>query len=74
MPMFKALQKCPDAVVIRPNMKKYVAVSKAVKALMLQTTPLVQSISIDEAYLDLSSSLNMLRQLKLIVLKGLFAA
>ncbi len=56
MPMFKALQKCPDAVVIRPNMKKYAAVSKAVKALMLQTTPLVQSISIDEAYLDLSGT------------------
>jgi len=61
MPMFKALQKCPDAVVIRPNMKKYVAVSKAVKALMLQTTPLVQSISIDEAYLDLSGT-NRLHQ------------
>ena len=56
MPMFKALKKCPDAVVIRPNMKKYAAVSKAVKALMLQTTPLVQSISIDEAYLDLSGT------------------
>ena len=56
MPMFKALQKCPDAVVIRPNMKKYAAVSKAVKALMLQTTPLVQSVSIDEAYLDLSGT------------------
>ena len=61
MPMFKALQKCPDAVVIRPNMKKYTAVSKAVKALMLQTTPLVQSISIDEAYLDLSGT-NRLHQ------------
>ena len=56
MPMFQALQKCPDAVVIRPNMKKYAAVSKAVKALMLQTTPLVQSISIDEAYLNLSGT------------------
>tara|TARA_Y100001934_G_scaffold253894_1_gene319292 strand:- start:85 stop:1038 length:954 start_codon:yes stop_codon:yes gene_type:complete len=37
-------------------MKKYAAVSKAVKALMLQTTPLVQSVSIDEAYLDLSGT------------------
>ena len=61
MPMYKALQKCPDAVVISPNMKKYAAVSKAVKALMLQTTPLVQSISIDEAYLDLSGT-NRLHQ------------
>ena len=56
MPMYKALQKCPDAVVISPNMKKYAVISKAVKALMLQTTPLVQSISIDEAYLDLSGT------------------
>ena len=61
MPMYKALQKCPDAVVIAPNMKKYAAISKAVKAIMLQTTPLVQSISIDEAYLDLSGT-NRLHQ------------
>ena len=46
---------------IRPNMKKYAAVSRAVKTLMLQTTPLVQSISIDEAYLDLSGT-NRLHQ------------
>ena len=61
MPMYKALQKCPDAVVIAPNMKKYATISKAVKAIMLQTTPLVQSISIDEAYLDLSGT-NRLHQ------------
>ena len=61
MPMYKALQKCPDAVVIAPNMKKYAAISKAVKTIMLQTTPLVQSISIDEAYLDLSGT-NRLHQ------------
>ena len=61
MPMYKALKKCPDAVVIPPNMKKYAAISKAVKAIMLQTTPLVQSISIDEAYLDLSGT-NRLHQ------------
>ena len=61
MPMYKALKKCPDAVVIPPNMKKYAAISKAVKAMMLQTTPLVQSISIDEAYLDLSGT-NRLHQ------------
>ena len=46
---------------IPPNMKKYAAISKAVKAIMLQTTPLVQSISIDEAYLDLSGT-NRLHQ------------
>ena len=56
MPMFKALKKCPHAVVISPDMKKYAMVSKAVKDLMLQTTPLVESISIDEAYLNLSGT------------------
>ena len=56
MPMFKALKKCPHAVVISPDMKKYATVSKAVKDLMLQTTPLVESISIDEAYLNLSGT------------------
>jgi DNA polymerase-4 len=55
MPMFKALKACPDAVVIRPEMAKYRAVGRQVRALMQQTTPLVEAISIDEAFLDLSA-------------------
>jgi DNA polymerase-4 len=54
MPMFKALDRCPDAVVIRPDHGKYVRVGRQVKALMRQLTPAVESVSIDEAYLDLS--------------------
>jgi DNA polymerase-4 len=54
MPMFKALKACPDAVVIRPDMAKYRAVGRQVRELMLATTPLVQPLSIDEAFLDLS--------------------
>jgi DNA polymerase-4 len=53
MPMFKALKACPDAVVIRPNMAKYRAAGREVRRLMLETTPLVQPLSIDEAFLDL---------------------
>jgi DNA polymerase-4 len=56
MPMFTALKLCPDAVVIRPNMAKYVAVSRQVRALMDRLTPLVEPLSIDEAFLDLSGT------------------
>ncbi|HUN49251.1 MAG TPA: DNA polymerase IV [Stellaceae bacterium] len=56
MPMFKALKACPEAVVIRPNMAKYRAVGEEVRALMETTTPLVQPLSIDEAFLDLSGT------------------
>ena len=54
MPMFKALEACPNAVVIRPNMAKYRAAGEDVRRLMLEVTPLVQPLSIDEAFLDLS--------------------
>lgn len=56
LPMFKALQLCPKAVVIRPNMGKYQTVGREVRALMLETTPLVEPLSIDEAFLDLSGT------------------
>jgi DNA polymerase-4 len=56
MPMFKALQACPDAIVIHPNMSKYAQVGRQVKEMMLATTPLVESLSIDEAFLDLSGT------------------
>ncbi|NMM44249.1 DNA polymerase IV [Rhodospirillaceae bacterium KN72] len=56
MPMFKALKACPDAVVIRPNMEKYSAVGRQIRALMLDATPLVEPLSIDEAFLDLSGT------------------
>lgn len=56
MPMFKALKACPDAVVIRPNMAKYSAVSREIRVLMQAATPLVEPVSIDEAFLDLSGT------------------
>ncbi|MDA8253455.1 MAG: DNA polymerase IV [Rhodospirillales bacterium] len=56
MPMFKALKACPDAVVIRPDFAKYVAVARQIRALMGRLTPLVQPLSIDEAALDLSGT------------------
>jgi DNA polymerase-4 len=56
MPMFKALKACPHAKVIMPNMTKYSKVSKEIRRLMLETTPLVEPISIDEAFLDLTGT------------------
>jgi DNA polymerase-4 len=56
MPMFKALAACPDAVVIKPDMAKYAAVAREVRALMQALTPLVQPLSIDEAVLDLKGT------------------
>lgn len=56
MPMFKALAACPDAVVIRPDMAKYVAEGRRIRALMEGLTPLVQPLSIDEAVLDLAGT------------------
>ncbi|MDR6102052.1 DNA polymerase-4 [Agrobacterium larrymoorei] len=56
MPMFKALEACPDAVIIKPNMEKYSQVGRQVRAMMQDLTPLVQPISIDEAFLDLSGT------------------
>ncbi|MBV9859427.1 MAG: DNA polymerase IV [Alphaproteobacteria bacterium] len=56
MPMFKAMEACPHAVVIRPDMTKYREVGRAVRSEMRQLTPLVEPLSIDEAFLDLSAS------------------
>lgn len=52
MPMFKARAACPHATVIRPNMGKYKAVGTEVRALMREITPVLEPISIDEAFLD----------------------
>jgi len=56
MPMFEALRKCPDAVVIKPNMAKYVTAGRAVRKAMFDLTPLVEPLSIDEAFLDLTGT------------------
>jgi len=56
MPMFKALEACPQAVVIRPDMEKYIKVGREVRTLMEELTPLVQPLSIDEAFLELGGT------------------
>ena len=56
MPMFKALEKCPDAVVIRPRMKIYAEISHQIREMMNDITPLVEPLSLDEAFMDLSGT------------------
>ena len=56
MPMFKALKLCPEAVVVRPDFPKYHEAGRAIRVRMDALTPLVQPVSIDEAYLDLSGT------------------
>jgi DNA polymerase-4 len=56
MPMFQALKACPDAIVIRPNFEKYSAAGREVRRLMEEVTPLVEPVSIDEAFMDLAGT------------------
>ena len=56
MPMFKALEACPQAVVIKPNMEKYARVGREVRTMMGELTPLLQPLSIDEAFLELAGT------------------
>ena len=56
MPMFKALELCPQAIVIRPNFAKYTAAAKAIRGMMFELTPQVEPLSLDEAFLDLSGT------------------
>ncbi len=56
MPMFKALKACPDAVVIKPDFSKYVPESERIFRFVGELTPLVQTLSLDEAWIDLSGT------------------
>ena len=56
MPMFKALRACPEAVVIAPDMAKYSRIGRQIRSMMRNVTPLVEPISIDEAFLDLAGT------------------
>ena len=55
MPMREALRRCPDAVCVRPRIGHYADVSKQVFAVFHEFTPLVQGLSLDEAFLDVTA-------------------
>jgi DNA polymerase-4 len=56
MPMFKALKACPEAVVIKPDFRKYIAASEAIFGAVGKLTPLVQTLSLDEAWIGLAGT------------------
>lgn len=56
MPMFQALKLCPDAVVVRPRMDAYVEASRAIREMMDELTPVVEPLSLDEAFMDLTGT------------------
>lgn len=56
MPMFKAMKLCPDAVVIKPNFAKYKEESRRIHEKLDRLTPLIQPLSLDEAWIDLTGT------------------
>jgi DNA polymerase IV len=57
MPTARALRLCPDLIVVRPDFARYRAVSQDVMAILRSATPLVEPLSLDEAYLDVTENL-----------------
>ena len=60
MPMREALRRCPDAICVHPRMARYKEVSEQVFAIFHEFTPLVEGLSLDEAFLDVTSSQQLL--------------
>ncbi len=60
MPMREALRRCPDAVCVPPRMARYKEVSERVFAIFHDFTPLVEGLSLDEAFLDVTASRQLL--------------
>ncbi|EAR50702.1 DNA polymerase IV [Oceanicola granulosus HTCC2516] len=56
MPMFQALKLCPDAIVVKPRFEAYVEASRAIRAMMDELTPVVEPLSLDEAFMDLTGT------------------
>ena len=56
IPMARAVRLCPSLVIVRPNFSKYMTVSKQVFDLFRRVTPLVEPMSLDEAYLDVTEN------------------
>ena len=56
MPMFQALKRCPEAVVVKPRMSVYAEVSASIRKIMQELTPVVEPLSLDEAFLDLTGT------------------
>lgn len=60
MPMFQARERCPNAVVISPDMERYAEESAKIHELFYEVTPEIEPIALDEAFLDITGSLALL--------------
>src|SRR6202011_3571882 len=60
MPMREALRRCPEAICVQPRMARYKEVSDQVFAIFREFTPLVEGLSLDEPFLDVTSSQQLL--------------
>jgi DNA polymerase-4 len=56
MPMFQARKLCPQAVIVKPRHHHYADIARQIRSFMEELTPLVEPLSLDEAYLDLSGT------------------
>jgi DNA polymerase IV len=59
MPMAQAVRRCPDATVLPVRMDRYVELSRQIHAVFERYTPLVEPLSLDEAFLDVTGSVNL---------------
>ena len=57
MPMARAVRQCPELVIVRPNFTLYKSISQQVMSILRSATPLVEPLSLDEAYLDVTANL-----------------
>ena len=71
MPMFQALKKCPDAVVIKPRMSTYAEASRQIREMMEELTPEIEPLSMDEAFIDLTGTERLHGKPPAVVLAGL---
>jgi DNA polymerase-4 len=60
MPMFEALKRCPDAVVLRGDMRKYQRESARIRTIFASVSPAVEPLSLDEAFIDVTASIGLL--------------
>ena len=71
MPMFQALKRCPDAVVLPPRMQVYAEVSREIRRMMEELTPAIEPLSLDEAFLDLRGTQRLHGQPPAVMMAGL---